>query len=102
MSTPSSPTPTPTPAPSPTPTPNSDQLDQMFQDATAACQRIWNAVNDAQLNGVSNIEVHVLNGSLVVSVVKGMQKVWIDAPSTVNFASVIRSETPAVTQIQPS
>ncbi|MDR3392166.1 MAG: hypothetical protein P4L77_10590 [Sulfuriferula sp.] len=81
--------------------PTLEELDQMYADATAACQRIWNAINDARQNGC-NIEVSILSGNVVVQAVKGQQLVWIDAASTVNYNSVIKSATPAETQINPS
>lgn len=83
------------------PNPTLEELDQMYVDATAACQRIWNAINDARATGI-NVDVDVLSGRVVVKCLKGQQLVWIDAASTVNFASVIRSATPAETEINPS
>jgi hypothetical protein len=70
----------------------------MYLDAKAAVQRVWNAINDARQNGVE-IFTHMPPGNLVVIGVKGMQKVWLDYPSTVNFNSVVKSTTPAETQI---
>lgn len=84
------------------PTPSLQDLDQMFADATAACRSIWNAINDARNNGVSNFDIQITSGNLMVSLVKGEQKVWIDAASGTNFASVIKSTTPAETEITPS
>lgn len=84
------------------PTPSLEDLDQMFADATAACQRIWNAINDARQNGCSNITIQITSGNVMVSVVKGEQLVWIDAASITSFASVVKSTTPAETEITPS
>ena len=79
---------------------NSDTLDQMYQDATAQCQAVWKAIDNARKAGCQ-IYVEIHPDRVIVQSLKAMQRVWIDAASAVDYSSWVPSTVPSEGEINP-
>jgi len=79
---------------------NNETLDQMYQDATAQCQAVWKAIDNARKAGCQ-IYVEIHPDRVIVQSLKAMQRVWIDAASAVDYSSWIPSTVPSEGEIDP-
>jgi hypothetical protein len=79
---------------------NNETLDQMYQDAVVGCRAVWNAINDVRKSGCQ-IYVEIHPDRVIVQSLKSMQRVWIDAPSAIDYSSWVPSTVPSEGEINP-
>lgn len=79
---------------------NNETLDQMYQDACADTRAVWKAIDQARRNG-TQVYVEIHPDRVIVQGLKAMQRVWIDAPSAVDYSGWVPSTVPSEGEINP-
>jgi hypothetical protein len=72
----------------------------MYQDAVAQCRAVWKAIDTARKAGCQ-IYVEIHPDRVIVQSLKSMQRVWIDAASTVDYSGWVPSTVPSEGEIDP-